>query len=146
MTGFIDRVLRQAEDVAISTIKDAQPGFNIFYELEPQLDRIVKYVEGTFRCIDYLSDHAPQKLKFQVIKGALAGVTALVMASLFISTISSLLFATLFVSPAYLVTAAINLIIAYGAGYITIQLLRDVDAYIRYDALIAGLTNWINSN
>lgn len=137
MSSLIDRICASGKALAIDVIKAAQPSIDFEYDLEPQLETIVGYIADTFRSIEFLQKNAPDRLDehlFTVISGT---ILAAITISLFLAAVGSLLVA--FAGDSlYLADAIIYLLLSYAGAVVSIRVLRESDAGIRYDAIMQG--------
>ncbi len=138
MTSFLENIRRLGRDTAIDLIKSAQPQLDFRNGLAPLVERIENYVKGTLKAIDFLGREKPEKLDLPLIELLIAGTGALIISSLFITSLGWLLAAAVTCSPQYLMNLSFSLFLAGAMGYGCIQLVKEADAVIRYEAITTG--------
>lgn len=139
MSGFIETITTSAKNTAVALIKSVQPTYDCYEDPLPQIERIVRYTRESFRCFAYLCERDSKMLGRHAIVMLAAGTTGAISAAFFLSAVSSL-FASI-VSPCYLLSCSLSLIVSAGSGFFCLQLLRDLDANVRYEAVKHGLRN-----
>ena len=141
MTAILNRAYRAVEDVTIDLIKANQPGFSFSYDIMDQVEQIASYAEESIMAMIRLADRDPDKLLLPTIQLGCVGVLGCIITAMFISIIPNLFLSMVCISHEYLLTVAINLLIACGAGFVSVQILKDVDARVRLEDIKYRMLN-----
>lgn len=140
--GIRNNIRNMAEDLAIKTLKDMQPTFDCFKFLDDPdsvITTMYAYFDISMKCLCYVQEKAPAKIERHIAKIVICGVSGGALCSLFWTAITSLYISLATASPSGFFTTVCSLILAWGSGYIFIELARDLDARIRYAAIIEGI-------
>jgi len=137
---FLDNIASMGKQAAIDAFKSQQPTldvFEFFEDPEGVLKRINDYIVKTIECAEHLKKNAPDTLQRQGIKVLTMILVGSVASLLFVKAVVETLVGVLFGFSTGL-PALISLLLAVGGAYISLQLMRDIDANVRYEALKLG--------
>jgi hypothetical protein len=138
MSWRLERVCTIGQEAAVELIRRNQPSIDFSHNLVDEVVKIAKYATSTFDCIDYLASkrYCCEGCSEHLLKGIVGVIVIAVITVLFFSAVGMLLTAS---TSEHVLRGMIMLFVSYHGGCFGIELVRNADAAIRYEACRVGL-------